>query len=1251
MSLENQTKTVFMNRGMRDDVDYTLLEPPFCQLVRNGRFVKRGSISKRLPVDIKIVGGTSGAVGDPLAILERENDIVVQGTDGAYAVVGEEYKEIPSKIKPSTVDHKFSTIGRRGHRLMDFDVSGENRASLSVYRKDELFETVEMKYNVGGANVVLQLREYNIDDIVDVFVKITDNVVVFSLLRTNVRRSPSSPNTFLSSWLCNLDGSGFRNGVSKTFTGEAATNYSRLDMGECVGLPDCLYTFRGLGNGTVMVSAFAPTLVGSVSGYSNIDLVSQSRVGDTGYVFDSSGEYVTLRLSRSNATSINRYFTSTGFPVGNSERVDPGAPSETVIRVSMCHSESKGYSIAYLTSESSSAEDGVQFADFNANIFFPEDAQFGFRATSAQNSYTTYVYEKSPSWQLKSTIYEEGLCADIYDEDDGTLIVPCYPVHQYPMLAENPDGVAALSFPLGWKPKTTNLYAVTQSGLKSYAVLDANESFCWDGFRKSSLIGHDIFSSLPRVKSGYVPNRIIASAPDTGLVKTGLAYVPQKKDESAIAVHRFTVHSVTTGFSGRAVEFGKNIMIPSGSPGYLGESGILPVSFLNAPEITSVFYTGEFYRDGSLVNYTNALNEGFPSTGYSPSDLVLDSKFTQRSSNEPGNDSAGTSHNVLIVGINVVLSTTREDGTKIRSAPSQTLYVPAFYHEYIKPSSGDDTAFLVTLENLDIGVYTPAVVPGDVSYEVYITNTYLTGLGDPPVPISITEDPVLVGVFQPSNKNYSIDFGGVHNAVFKTRNRISVSNWAGYYQDSKDGHPNTEQGPRFQSRVDSSTEIIYTATEPSADTLGSVSQFASTGNTLFYVSGDKVGFFKPWRYNVAPEAPSLYIQDLPYSQPKHIVGMDDKLILFYDDFIYVLFGESPGVDGSGGGYETQKLPGEIGLRDVKSVVEVTKGIMFRSRRGFYILNRGLVLDYVGGVEDVIKGTTVSASVNADGESHVIFSLSIDEQRDSYNKLSLTDDHPPGSFLGNGNCEPIYQFIKTSTLTLGGGVGGALDFGLPEKPPDLGERTLVDQNPYAVVYNYDLEEWSVFTNHDFVASKDVRGRVYGVRSDWTLLEQRDPGSSGDTWGDDAKGTEILPGRNNLLKLRSAWVKFAALMDLYSLVNLTVLFRNLNYPAHGSDIRMILRQDYEATDAFDPGSYTHKQLRKSNDGGSLAPDRLQISLRPKRRRCQSFQLDIEEKQTNNEPGKSFTIGRGFEVIGIDPEAADVGGSVRLPQGRRK
>lgn len=94
--------------------------------------------------------------------------------------------------------------------------------------------------------------------------------------------------------------------------------------------------------------------------------------------------------------------------------------------------------------------------------------------------------------------------------------------------------------------------------------------------------------------------------------------------------------------------------------------------------------------------------------------------------------------------------------------------------------------------------------------------------------------------------------------------------------------------------------------------------------------------------------------------------IDDKLIIFKEDGIFVLVGNGPTNTGDSDDFENgfTEVSTDIGCIEPKSVVLFPGGLIFKSRKGLYVLDRSLQTQYIGSnVENFNQYNITSAVLN------------------------------------------------------------------------------------------------------------------------------------------------------------------------------------------------------------------------------------------------------------------------------------------------
>lgn len=143
--------------------------------------------------------------------------------------------------------------------------------------------------------------------------------------------------------------------------------------------------------------------------------------------------------------------------------------------------------------------------------------------------------------------------------------------------------------------------------------------------------------------------------------------------------------------------------------------------------------------------------------------------------------------------------------------------------------------------------------------------------------------------------------------------------------------------------------------------------------------------------------------------------LDDKLIFFKQKDIFYVVGDGPAPSGANNDFSyPQQITTPCGCTEPKSIVTVPIGIIFKSAKGFYLLDRGLNVAYIGAeVEDFNSFTVTSAQLTATG-TQVRFTLS--------GGLCLVYDYYVGQWSVFDNITAVDSVIYGNTyayLTTGG----------------------------------------------------------------------------------------------------------------------------------------------------------------------------------------------------------------------------------------
>ena len=106
-----------------------------------------------------------------------------------------------------------------------------------------------------------------------------------------------------------------------------------------------------------------------------------------------------------------------------------------------------------------------------------------------------------------------------------------------------------------------------------------------------------------------------------------------------------------------------------------------------------------------------------------------------------------------------------------------------------------------------------------------------------------------------------------------------------------------------------------------------------------------------------------------------IAVLDDKLILFKEASIFFTNGDGPDAAGGGGSFSpAQLITTDGGCTDSKSVVLTPYGLMYKSAKGIYLLDRSLQLSYVGSDVEGYNSDTITSAALVANTNQVRFCL-------------------------------------------------------------------------------------------------------------------------------------------------------------------------------------------------------------------------------------------------------------------------------------
>ncbi len=106
---------------------------------------------------------------------------------------------------------------------------------------------------------------------------------------------------------------------------------------------------------------------------------------------------------------------------------------------------------------------------------------------------------------------------------------------------------------------------------------------------------------------------------------------------------------------------------------------------------------------------------------------------------------------------------------------------------------------------------------------------------------------------------------------------------------------------------------------------------------------------------------------------KSLSVLDEKIIMFKENSIYAFQGDGPTNSGTNDSFSIPyKVTAEVGCSEPKSLVSTPLGLMFKTYKGIYLLDRGLNISYIGQDVEAYNSSTVVSSILHQNKNVVIF---------------------------------------------------------------------------------------------------------------------------------------------------------------------------------------------------------------------------------------------------------------------------------------
>lgn len=164
-----------------------------------------------------------------------------------------------------------------------------------------------------------------------------------------------------------------------------------------------------------------------------------------------------------------------------------------------------------------------------------------------------------------------------------------------------------------------------------------------------------------------------------------------------------------------------------------------------------------------------------------------------------------------------------------------------------------------------------------------------------------------------------------------------------------------------------SNEVLYTTGDVVENIAPPVCKsIVSLGNRLFLIDLDNgtIWFSKPFTPGYGVEFSDLFTKtvDSEGGLPQALGVLDNKLIIFKESLLFAMAGDGPNNTGSQDTFTIpERITSDVGCDTQISIVTVPDGIMFKSSKGIYQLNRSLQTGYIGAAVDSFNSLSVTGA--------------------------------------------------------------------------------------------------------------------------------------------------------------------------------------------------------------------------------------------------------------------------------------------------
>ena len=167
-------------------------------------------------------------------------------------------------------------------------------------------------------------------------------------------------------------------------------------------------------------------------------------------------------------------------------------------------------------------------------------------------------------------------------------------------------------------------------------------------------------------------------------------------------------------------------------------------------------------------------------------------------------------------------------------------------------------------------------------------------------------------------------------------------------------------------------EVLYTTGDILQNDPPPAAKFGTAGGNRIFLGGledrDEIAFSKKQLFGETVLFSDFYRLRVSSGTnadktPISALGyMDGKIVIFRQQSIYFSQGDGPNETGVGAFTDPEVIQSDVGCTDPRSVLSMPDGLMFKSRKGIYLLSRGLSVEYVGAPVEEYNSENIVASI-------------------------------------------------------------------------------------------------------------------------------------------------------------------------------------------------------------------------------------------------------------------------------------------------